>query len=76
MADRPGEAHRRPARSKAVIICTPETGSAAQLLHSKALVLTASVRRNDLTIDLVTRVIARDCNIPAERFQVSKLRPG
>ncbi|KAK1606771.1 hypothetical protein QYE76_030444 [Lolium multiflorum] len=76
MAARPGEAHRRPARSTAVIICTPETESAAQLLHSKALVLTASERRNDLTIDLVARAIARDCNIPAERFQVSKLRPG
>ncbi|KAK1632666.1 hypothetical protein QYE76_006981 [Lolium multiflorum] len=76
MAARPGEAHRRPARSTAVIICTPETESAAQLLHSKALVLTASERRNDLTIDLVARAIARDCNIPAERFQVSKLWPG
>ncbi|KAK1649566.1 hypothetical protein QYE76_067371 [Lolium multiflorum] len=76
MAARPGEAHRRPARSTAVIICTPETESVEQLLHSKALVLTASVRRNDLTIDLVARAIARDCNIPAERFQVSKLRPG
>jgi hypothetical protein len=39
-------------------------------------VLTASVRRNDLSTDLVARAIARDCNIPAERFQVSKLRPG
>ncbi|KAM0903159.1 hypothetical protein ACQ4PT_018929 [Festuca glaucescens] len=76
MATRPGEAHRRPARSTAVIVCTPETESAAQLLHSKAVVLTASVRRNDLTIDLVARAVARDCNIPSERFQVSKLRPG
>jgi hypothetical protein len=76
MAARPGEAHRRPARSSAVIVCTPETESAAQLLHSKAVVLTTSVRRNDLSTDLVARAIARDCNIPAERFQVSKLRPG
>ncbi|KAK1648108.1 hypothetical protein QYE76_065913 [Lolium multiflorum] len=76
MAARPGEAHRRPARSTAVIICTPETESAAQLLHSKAVVLTASDRRCDLTNELVARAVARDCNIPAERFQVSKLRPG
>ncbi|KAM0925409.1 hypothetical protein ACQ4PT_004215 [Festuca glaucescens] len=76
MATRSGEAHRRPARSTAVIVCTPETESAAQLLHSKAVVLTASVRRNDLTIDLVARAVARDCNIPSERFQVPKLRPG
>ncbi|KAM0822035.1 hypothetical protein ACQ4PT_071774 [Festuca glaucescens] len=76
MASRPGEAHRRPARSTAVIVCTPKTESAAQLLHSKAIVLTASVRHNDLSNDLVTRAVARDCNIPAERFQVSRLRPG
>ncbi|KAM0925856.1 hypothetical protein ACQ4PT_003775 [Festuca glaucescens] len=76
MASRPGEAHRRPARSTAVIVCTPESESAAQLLHSKALVLTASVRRNNLSTDLVARAIARDCNIPSERFQVSRLRPG
>ncbi|KAM0868102.1 hypothetical protein ACQ4PT_041533 [Festuca glaucescens] len=76
MASRPGEAHRRLARSTAVIVCMPETESAAQLLHSKAIVLTASVRRNDLSNELVARAVARDCNIPSERFQVSRFRPG
>ncbi|KAM0861883.1 hypothetical protein ACQ4PT_045600 [Festuca glaucescens] len=76
MAYRPGEAPQRPARSTAVVVSTPEMESAAQLLHSKAIILTASVRRNDLTTDLVARAVAQDCNIPAERFQVSKFRVG